>query len=698
MLTRNLAIDAPTREGISTRSDRESPSPDPRVDSSSASGYSSPDFRPTKPVDTLSTSTKSSDTASSKKSRSTRRKQSKRRHDRGGYNDQHSVSKPGPDNSQQALSPDEESPRQDVDAQNEPVTDASSAQSQSSTLAEPSASVPASTEEAATNDSDDQIDSGITVPAAAFPSTGVNHPSDASAEDRPVDADTETPDESPREGEPSTSGSAEAQAAPSAPVTPSQARRGGNSNGATLTRTPSTQDTVVLTVGCTEGGAPMRAALFESVPHIVTSAGPADAGVSPLSQKRGFGSPAVATFTPGAQTSRQHAATPAVGAVATGPGRESSSSSTTPYTTLGSGANTAPTPTTTPSSQGNFERVQKLTVGQPTWDLVTHSFECAMFGCAKLCNLWDGFSVICPRCGPFSQIRYCGKEHQREDIKWHWSYCGQAQYTFQHRCAPASVPADVVKGPPMLPCLHGWDSPERQRQALWFSTGRREGDYFLFSDWSDQFNRGAVPGGLENRCSSRVVQVIVIDNPEKKDRFRRILAVCLFAALEQQKLVGYLFRIIRDILRSNNQWNSQVDVMLRQQFKYEMGVTLRPSMTGNRHACEIEWNGKSRRHCQDRTCMNEDLPVLLGQQAQLGHGFDQLCTALEADYWILRANRTTHPVCQEIEARIRGEGYGDDVAFEDRRAFRRGEGWDGVGTGPMEIEGPPWHNISNRRR
>jgi hypothetical protein len=39
-----------------------------------------------------------------------------------------------------------------------------------------------------------------------------------------------------------------------------------------------------------------------------------------------------------------------------------------------------------------------------------------------------------------------------------------------------------------------------------------------------------------------------------------------------------------------------------------------------------------------------------------------------------------------VHARTRGEGF--DVVEEDQRLFRHGEGWDGAGTGPMEMEGP----------
>lgn len=67
-------------------------------------------------------------------------------------------------------------------------------------------------------------------------------------------------------------------------------------------------------------------------------------------------------------------------------------------------------------------------------------------------------------------------------------------------------------------------------------------------------------------------------------------------------------------------------------------------------------------------------------------GHRRLIEHLEAGYWILRVVRTTHPEVREMEARMRGEGF-EGVLDQDRRVFRRGTGWDGAGSGCIEIEG-----------
>ncbi|KAH2016617.1 hypothetical protein KXV97_002281 [Aspergillus fumigatus] len=314
------------------------------------------------------------------------------------------------------------------------------------------------------------------------------------------------------------------------------------------------------------------------------------------------------------------------------------------------------------------------------WQLDSHGFPCAKQSCDKRCNLWDGRTVICPKCGPFSEVRYCCKEHLLQDIKWHWVYCGQM--TFTEPCRENSVPRDVRDGPPLLPCLHPYDTPERHRQAVYFNVNIREGDYFVFSDYADWAQAGVPEINLEMRCSHRVLYTIKFEDREKKDRFRRILAACLFMTIEVHGLVDYMYRLIRDDLRSQEIWSPEVENMLKYQIHSEFAINILPDITGERHACETDWTGRNRRHCPDAVCRGE-YRRLLGSVG--GHGHRQTVDHLEESFWILRAARTTHPDVTDVHARMRGDGF-EGVAEEDRRVFQRGEGWDGAGTGPMEIE------------
>lgn len=242
-----------------------------------------------------------------------------------------------------------------------------------------------------------------------------------------------------------------------------------------------------------------------------------------------------------------------------------------------------------------------------------------------------------------------------------------------------------MAGPPMIPSIYNSPSLERHRQALWFSTAQSEGDYFIFSDRAERIKKSLPAGHEDVRCTGKLLVAIDWSSPAEKDKFRRCLAVCLLASVHVDDLVDYVYRMIRDNLRSQFKWTHELGEILREQLWLETEVEVEKHY---RHACLNEWTGFPPRHCQDPTCVTER-KNLLGELGVIS-GLEHMCQFMEAQHWLLRANRTTHPTCKSIEGRILGEGYGDWVPVQDRTLYRRGEGWDGVGTGPMEYEGPHW--------
>lgn len=160
-------------------------------------------------------------------------------------------------------------------------------------------------------------------------------------------------------------------------------------------------------------------------------------------------------------------------------------------------------------------------------DFPTLGIVCEEKDCQVLCVLGDGVSVACPKCGPFSLVRYCGKNHLWEDAKRHWLNCTKQPVLEQHLAG--LIPYDDLVGPPMLPSLHQWDSPERHRQALWFSSARDRGDYFVFAELDTPVNAADAPASHAGRgCSPRIAHIVRFEDAEEKDRFRRCLAICLF--------------------------------------------------------------------------------------------------------------------------------------------------------------------------
>lgn len=143
-----------------------------------------------------------------------------------------------------------------------------------------------------------------------------------------------------------------------------------------------------------------------------------------------------------------------------------------------------------------------------------------------------------------------------------------------------------------------------------------------------------------------------------------------------------MYRLIRDQLRAANA-SKQLEAALRYQIHAETNVSIQQYITGERHACATDWDGRNRRNCPDQVCRSE-YRRLLGSLG--GGGLREVVRNMESTYWILRAARTTHPTVKDPKKRMLGEGF-EGVAEEDQRVFRRGDGWDGAGTGNMEIEG-----------
>lgn len=334
-----------------------------------------------------------------------------------------------------------------------------------------------------------------------------------------------------------------------------------------------------------------------------------------------------------------------------------------------------------PQQTEQYQKLTKPTDGSFFIDLMYNPLFCQMDECEKPCNLYDGSTVICPCCGPYSKTRYCCDKHLQLSWRNHWD---MQKGSFAYFCVPDSIPQSVHESPPLLINLHGWDTPQRHRQAVWFNTAQKVGDYFLFDD------RCAIPPGPNRdgsnlELSSTPKITISFNDPEEKDRFRRCLAICLFASVTNAAVVNFTFRLLRDKMRSMAKWGLYNSILLRKQFLGETSLEMPEHVVGYRHACETEWNGWNPNECFDFTCSKERVQPLLGDVSTRAF-IGLTCERMENCYWILRVNRTTHPKVEKALDRMQGKGW-DEVLLHHQRIFRRGEGWDGADSGPMEIEG-----------
>ncbi|KAJ5762267.1 uncharacterized protein N7511_005649 [Penicillium nucicola] len=293
-----------------------------------------------------------------------------------------------------------------------------------------------------------------------------------------------------------------------------------------------------------------------------------------------------------------------------------------------------------------------------TSTLADISFTCAFAGCERLCSLLDAISDICPKCGPFSTIRYCGKEHLWHDAILHWKNCGQFSLIYQYEAGP--IPKEFFGSLPMLHNIRGFDSPERHRQALGFVSATNYGDYFVFADFVPTATPKLHTLTSENPvCSTSVEFIVRFDDPVWKDRFRRVLAICLFEGIEYQGLCGVLFRLIRGWMRSKEIWNPEVEYKVAKQIDREMGFVLPLSKICRHNVQEKEWDGSdlspldktTHRFCLSKGRRFQEKDLVMGQ------GIGGLCSEKESTFEVLRAHRIYHPTVRDMMARVNGVGF-----------------------------------------
>jgi hypothetical protein len=331
---------------------------------------------------------------------------------------------------------------------------------------------------------------------------------------------------------------------------------------------------------------------------------------------------------------------------------------------------------------------------------------CSKPGCDKTTTPWDGSTVICPSCGPYSAIRYCCTEHLLGDTTDHWGFdC--MKFTCHHYCDASTIHPRQVQCPPAIPNLCGWDTPERHRQSVYHAHSSRknesaevEGDYFIFTDFEQWLQAGApdMPAWRFGRARGTVLLVVAFDDQRSpnslKDRFNRLLNIALFTGASNAVMLNYMFLMIRENLISKGEWGEDLLNSLVYQFQWEFCYQLPDWVTNNlRHACPHQWFGTPPDRCLDRVCNAQMLHPSTHHPLFPRFAIKEKADELERRYWILRVARVYHPKILDQRHRMRGVGF-SFVPQENRKMFRMGREWDGYPRGTMEIEGAIWvHRI-----
>lgn len=202
----------------------------------------------------------------------------------------------------------------------------------------------------------------------------------------------------------------------------------------------------------------------------------------------------------------------------------------------------------------------------------TYEWPCRNQECRKLTSPYDGSTVICPRCGPYSKIRYCSKRCLFADVLMHWGVdCGKFPLT--QKADPLTIHSRQVSIQPFIPSLTRHDRPERHRQMVRHSLDRT-GDYFIFSDWVDWRAQG-FPGNWPaiNHASGEVLVTInFTDNGSAvpaRHFFVRLIRICFLVGAIRTDMAYFLFKMIRGRLNELGLASQDVENCLVWQFKHE---------------------------------------------------------------------------------------------------------------------------------
>jgi len=371
------------------------------------------------------------------------------------------------------------------------------------------------------------------------------------------------------------------------------------------------------------------------------------------------------------------------------------------------GATSALTPTSARQSHPTFTRPPATSPGEP-WVYKFGTLEggtrivCSKPGCDKTTTPWDGSTVICPSCGPYSTIRYCCIEHLLGDTTDHWGVdC--MKFTCHHYCDASTIHPRQVQCPPAIPNLCGWNTPERHRQSVYHAHSSRknesaevEGDYFIFTDFEQWLQAGApnMPAWGLGRARGTVLLAVTFDDQRSpnslKDRFNRLLNIALFTGASNAVMLNYMFLMIRENLISKGEWSEGLLNSLVYQFQWEFCYQLPDWVTDNlRHACPHQWFGTPADQCLDRVCNAQMLHPSTRHPLFPRFAIKEKADELERRYWILRVARVYHPNILNERHRMRGVGF-SFVPQKNKKMFCMGREWDGYPSGTMEIEGAIW--------
>ena len=301
--------------------------------------------------------------------------------------------------------------------------------------------------------------------------------------------------------------------------------------------------------------------------------------------------------------------------------------------------------------------------GYQIWRHDRDILRCRKLSCGAAVSDFRRSAIICLGCGPKSVVRYCSLQHQLEDIEEHWIDCGTWKMVLKRVIDHTTTPSRFARMFPAIKQRHGSRTAALHRQRLFCTL--TYGHYTLFDPASNGFKTLYWP--------KKDPKWVEMDR-----RIERLLNI-VFLDSWNHVVLGYLYRLLRELLRSQDQWFESTEQQLKQQFESEFGnYKVNAYWRNGETPCQCEWSGKIiPRWDHLSTCRWYDPVADDSGPAWRPRYLEATVEKYEARFWILRAWRQQHPT--QNNWRLRAAGYGFPNTVPDEECYRLGAGWTGWG-------------------
>ena len=286
--------------------------------------------------------------------------------------------------------------------------------------------------------------------------------------------------------------------------------------------------------------------------------------------------------------------------------------------------------------------------GYQVWRYDKNLLRCRKPGCEAMISDYDHAAIVCSGCGPKSSVRYCCLRHQLDDIEGHWKDCGSWKLGLAGVIDYASAPSKFARLCPAIKQEHGSRNCALYRQML--VCALTFGHYTLFDSTSGRSETLGWPKQDPkwpemDRCIERLLNIAFLDS-------------------WNLHILGYLYRVLRELLRSQGQWSKRTEQSLKLQMEAEFrGYKVNAKWDNGDAPCQCEWSGRDLpRHDHLSTCREHAPTASDYGPLRRPKYIQEIVEDYEAKHWLLRAWQQQHPEQSNWRARAAGHGF-QDVQF-----------------------------------